>query len=127
MLSAQSKYALRALIYLSENKKDGYIRVTQIADETKLPGPYLSKLIKILTEKQILISKRGKNGGTKINPDRPPITFYDICEAIEDPLIKQECVLFKKPCDKNNPCPFHSDFSSTKEKLLSFLRNKELS
>ena len=122
MLSPQSKYALRALIHLARQPHGAFIRVEEIAKESSLPAPYLSKILKMLASREIIVSRRGKNGGVQLNRSREPSTFFEICEAIEDPIVKSECVLFKKACDMNNPCAFHPRWSKTKQRLLDFLR-----
>ena len=50
MLSPQSKYVLRAIIYLQEIEDDQFVKISQIAKDTKLPEAYLSKLLKQLVE-----------------------------------------------------------------------------
>lgn len=126
MLSSQSKYALRALIYLKDLQSDDFIKVSEIATETGLPAAYLSKLINTLTEQGIILSRRGKNGGIKLSPDKQRVSFYQVCAALKDPLVQDECVLFKKPCNKKSPCPFHHEFSETKQKLIRYLKSTTL-
>lgn len=126
MLSQQSKYALRALMYLNRLESNKYLRVDQIAEATDLPAPYLSKLLKLLVQHGLLISRRGKNGGVALNPGKGKITFYDICVALEDPIILSECVLFKKPCNEDHPCAFHKKWAATKKRLLEFLDQEKL-
>ena len=127
MLSQQSKYALRALVYVSRQPSTAYLKVTDIAEKTDLPAPYLSKILKSLVKAKLLVSRRGKNGGVQLNRQIPGITFMQICAAVEDPIVRSECVLFKKACDKKAPCPFHSRWSSTKSQLLDFLDVTQLS
>ena len=122
MLSAQSKYALRAIMYLTEFPSDEFVQVKKIAKKTLLPSAYLSKIVKLLAADKLLISRRGKNGGIRINPKKTPITFYDVCAAMNDPLVQDECVLHKKPCNKLQPCMFHGEWSCTKLRFLDFLK-----
>lgn len=123
MLSPQSKYALRAVLFLQEQDHGHFVRVEEIARETDLPAPYLSKILKLLVADQIILSRRGKNGGVQLNRSRRNISFLQICGSVGDPIVRSECVLFKKSCDKNNPCPFHGAWSDTKAQLLAFLRD----
>lgn len=126
MLSQQSKYALRAVMYLNRLGSNKYLRVEQIAEATGLPAPYLSKLLKLLVQHGLLISRRGKNGGVALNPNKDKVTFYDICLALEDPIILSECVLFKKPCNEEHHCAFHKKWAATKKRLLEFLDQEKL-
>ena len=122
MLSPQSKYALRAMMYLAQQGHDIFVKVEDIAVESDLPAPYLAKIFKLLAEQDLIVSKRGKNGGVQLNRCRDSISFYDICEATGDPIVRAECVLFKKLCEPKQPCSFHPKWSRTKQRLLSFLR-----
>lgn len=126
MLSQQSKYALRAALYLHLQEDGAFISVEEIAYRTDLPAAYLSKILKALSSEKIIISKRGKNGGVQLNHRKKKTTFFDICAAVKDPVVQSECVLFKKPCEKLNPCPFHASWSETKSRLVSFLRATSL-
>jgi Rrf2 family protein len=152
MLSAQSKYALRALLYLQRHSEQQvqllggarkrsnqgasateqvselpFLRVDEIAAETKLPAPYLSKVLKGLAERGIIESRRGKNGGVRLNSSQLSTSFFEVCQAMQDPLVREECMLFKKPCDPNDPCAFHTKWCTTKQKFLHFLKATTLS
>jgi len=126
MLSAQSKYALRAMMYLRECSPQELVPVQEIAEKTDLPSAYLSKIVKLLTAAKLVISRRGKNGGVRINPKLKSICFFDICRAMDDPLVIDECVLHKKPCNKSQPCMFHSQWSNTKNQFLEFLKKTQI-
>lgn len=126
MLSPQSKYALRALMFLKENNSVNYIQVSEIADRTNLPKAFLSKITKTLVAKNYLLSKRGKNGGIKLNPASKNVTFYNICEALDEPFVKNECVLFYKTCSSSAQCALHKEFTESKMKLLNYLKNEKI-
>lgn len=126
MLSQQTKYAVRALIYLSEQPVDQFIKVQRIALDADLPAPYLSKILKQLADSKLLVTRRGANGGVQLNRENGAITFRAVCAAVEDPIVNQECVLLKKTCDKNAPCAFHKKWANTKQQFLEFLSATEL-
>ena len=121
MLSQQSKYALRAVLFLNEQPESKFLRVEEIAEKTDMPAPYLAKILKSLAQRKIILSRRGKNGGVRLNRENKKISFMDICESVEDPIVQSECVLFKKPCNQLSPCAFHRNWSVTKSQLLEFL------
>lgn len=125
MLSPQSKYAIRALMYL-RNSNDIYHQVAEIAKKTNLPSAFLSKITKTLVENQILISKRGKNGGIKINSKFANTSFFEICLILDEPFTRNDCVLFSKECDGKNPCLLHQEFTKSKSKLIEYLKNEKI-
>lgn len=126
MLSPQSKYAIRAMIFIQKLDSEDLVSVEEIAKKTALPSAYLSKIIKQLVENDLLVSRRGKNGGVRLNTDRKDISFYDICFAVEDPVVKSQCVLYNRLCDKDHPCAFHNKWSKTKVRLIEFLKSHSL-
>jgi Rrf2 family protein len=126
MLSQQSKYALRAVQHLKTLKSGTLVRVEEIAKATDLPAAYLSKVLKLLVHEKLLESRRGKNGGVALMERRKPLTFMDICKAVEDPIVASECVLRKQSCNLKTPCAFHLKWSATKKKLLLFLEREIL-
>lgn len=122
MLSPQSKYAIRAMIFIHKQEPEDLVSVEEIAKKTTLPSAYLSKIIKQLVESELLVSRRGKNGGVRINTDRKSISFFDVCFAVEDPIVKSECVLYNRLCDNEHPCAFHGKWKKTKVRLIDFLK-----
>lgn len=126
MLSQQSKYALRAVQYMSKGEKGTFYRVDEIARATGSPAPYLAKILKALSQRGVIRSRRGKNGGVALHDDGTTVTFLAICKAVDDPIVKAECVLHKRVCNAARPCAFHDKWSATKRKLLEFLEGEEL-
>jgi len=124
MLSQQSKYALRALQHLKTLESGTFVRVEEIAKATDLPAAYLSKVLKLLVHEELLESRRGKNGGVALMERKKPLTFMDICKAVEDPIVASECVLRKQSCNLKAPCSFHLKWSETKKRLLLFLERE---
>ena len=121
MLSNSSKYALRALKCLAEQAPDKYLRVEQLSELADVPGPYLSKLIKTLSEKGLVETRRGLTGGVRF-PQKRSISFYDICAALEDPVTAQGCFISNGACSKNHPCEFHQRWSKVREQYMALLR-----
>jgi Rrf2 family iron-sulfur cluster assembly transcriptional regulator len=127
MLSQQSKYALRAVQYLHTTDSGVFLRVEEIARATQLPAPYLAKVLKMLVQQELLLSRRGKNGGVSLVHGRPPLTFIEVCRAVGDPIVQSECVLHKRACSARRPCAFHDRWAATKAKLLEYLEEEEIS
>jgi Rrf2 family protein len=82
MLSQTTEYALRAVVHLAG--AGGASRTTQeIAEATRVPTGYLSKVLQSLGRAGFLDAQRGIGGGYVLA--RPPeeITVYDIVQAVE--------------------------------------------
>lgn len=82
MFSNTVEYALRAIVHLAYELPDA--RTTaQIAEATKVPKDYLSKILQGLAKKGIVQTQRGVGGGVTLA--RPPeeLTILDVVNAVE--------------------------------------------
>src|SRR6185369_4554602 len=82
MFSSTAEYALRAVVYLVTNR-EGLRGSQEIAAATKVPGGYISKILKDLVGAGIVESRRGPNGGFALA--RPPdrITVLEVIRAAD--------------------------------------------
>ncbi len=82
MLSQTVEYALRAVVYLADQSPTA--RTTrQIADATKVPQAYLSKVLQGLCRAGILRSQRGIGGGMSLAHSPKELTILDVMNAVE--------------------------------------------
>ena len=104
MISQTAEYALRAAVYLAA--QDGEPRtVQQIADVTRVPAGYLSKVLQGLSRAALVHSQRGLGGGFTLAVPPGRLTIYDIVQAV-DPLRRiKSCPLGIK--GHLNLCPLH--------------------
>ena len=126
MLTSSTKYALKALICLAEDHAEDLIRVDQLAKKVKVPGPYLSKIMKILAKEKIIESRRGITGGIRLSPSRDNITFYEICVALKDPIISQQCMIAKSGCNPEKPCNMHHKWKKVRLTCHQFLKEAKI-
>ena len=88
MISQTVEYSLRAIVTLAD-RHDNAMTVRQIAAITKVPGPYLSKLMQRLVRAGLVRSQRGLGGGFSLERQPSEVTMWDIVEAV-DPLKRIE-------------------------------------
>jgi Rrf2 family protein len=91
MLSQRAKYALKAMICLAARRDAAPASVTDIAREANVPRAFLEQILSDLKRRNLLVSRRGKQGGFILA--RPPedITFADIIRHIDGPLALAPC------------------------------------
>ena len=77
-LSTKSEYACLALIDLTENLPDGFIRIEDISKRKQIPKKYLEQILLILKRSGHLHSKQGSNGGYKLAKDPKNISVAEI-------------------------------------------------
>lgn len=121
MFSPSTGYAAIALGYLAQCEA-GTARVEQIARERDIPGPYLGKIMHTLGRKGFVRARRGVGGGVTITRDPSKATLLDLCEAMDDPIIHQRCMLGVAECSDERACPAHDFWTSHRRKLIEFAR-----
>ena len=61
-ISTKGRYALRMLLDLAENQKDGYVALKDIAQRQGISKKYLEQIIPVLNRSDILKTTRGFQG-----------------------------------------------------------------
>jgi len=84
MFSQTVEYALRAVVFLA-GQPDTPATNEQIARVTKVPGPYLSKVLQSLTRAGIITSHRGVRGGFTLAQPAEKLTILTVVSAV-DPI-----------------------------------------
>lgn len=105
MFSQSVDYALRATVCLAMNS-DKVLTTEQVAQITKVPAPYLAKIIKALSNCGIISSQRGVKGGSKLARSPQQITVLDVMNSV-DPMKRINYCPLNLPNHGINLCPMH--------------------
>ncbi|MBX7245381.1 MAG: Rrf2 family transcriptional regulator [Candidatus Sumerlaeaceae bacterium] len=82
MITTTGEYALRAAVMLAMNPKQP--RTTaEIAETTRVPAGYLSKIMQALVRAQLVDSQRGLGGGFVMRRDPSEVTVLDVLSAVD--------------------------------------------
>ena len=123
MLSNSSKYALNAVLYLAvhtdETKK---ISAREIGDAISIPTPFLSKLLQILSRKNVISSSKGPGGGFFMTAKNLNLNLIEIVKHIDGLDNFEDCVLGLKKCSSEKPCPVHYSIQPLKIQFLKELK-----
>ena len=92
MFSQTVEYALRAVCCLASKAPSSQTTV-QIAQQTRVPQAYLSKVLQNLRQAGIVESQRGIGGGIKLVKTPDQLTILEVVNAV-DPIRRiRECPL----------------------------------
>lgn len=94
MLTSKAKYALRAMIDLAGEARNGPRRVCfigDIASRQDIPRRFLENILLELRKHGLVTSHRGKSGGYALARRADLITFADVIRAIDGPLALTPC------------------------------------
>jgi len=82
VFSQTVEYALRAVVHLASEAPAG--RTTdQVAEATRVPRAYLSKVLQSLTRAGIVRSQRGLGGGMTLVKTPEELTILEVVNAVE--------------------------------------------
>jgi len=116
-ISRPAEYGLRALTYIARLKSNERIRTLDLATAIDVPAPFLSKIMRRLTAVGILDAQKGHHGGFLLAKPPEEVRFVDILRAVDFEPSSDHCLFGRPNCDKNNPCPLHSEWSSLKQQF----------
>lgn len=87
MISSTAEYALRAIVHLATcpPTRGEPLTSQRIAEKTKVPAGYMSKVLQDLARAGIVHSQRGPNGGFTLARGPEEITILDVMNAV-DPI-----------------------------------------
>ena len=105
MLSSTAEYALRAVICLAQHPGKA-LTTGQIAQVTKVPANYLSKVLQELGRAELVSSLRGIHGGFTLTVAPQDITILRVVNLV-DPIKRIKSCPLKLPAHGGNLCPLH--------------------
>lgn len=82
MISKTAEYALRAVVFLAMNPDNAYAG-HQIANQTKVPSAYLSKVLKSLVSAGLIQSQPGLRGGFTLVKPPHELNLLAVLNAVE--------------------------------------------
>ncbi len=112
VISQTAEYALRAMVHLASQQRDHGSAapvsqtVQQIADGTRVPMNYLSKVLQQLTRAGLIQSQRGLGGGFRLVLPPEVTTVYDVVHAV-DPVQRITGCPLHLVAHRDHLCPMH--------------------
>ena len=100
MLSHKTKYALKALLYLAQQKENHISRTIEIAEAANIPKKFLEQILLDLKRAGFVSSKQGKFGGYYLLKSTSNISVADIYRLFDGPIALLPCASlnFYEPC-----------------------------
>ncbi|MEY3417748.1 MAG: hypothetical protein RL060_1860 [Bacteroidota bacterium] len=102
MLSKKVKYAIKAIVYIAKKKNEGWLLISEIAEQERIPKKFLEQILLEMRKHTLLHSRRGKEGGYQLAKDPSEITMGQIIRIIDGPLAQIPCVskLYYQKCEE---------------------------
>jgi len=119
------EYALRAMIHLAD-RPDGIASGIEIAQREQIPKYFLEKVIRDLMRRGLVRSRRGPGGGYQLGRPAASISFKDIIEAVEGPIVLNVCLEASSVCSLQPTCRMFQVWEHGQQALLSVFSETNL-
>jgi Rrf2 family protein len=120
-ITRQADYAIRAVRYLAKHGSEQRIATSTVAREMKIPPSFLAKIISQLSIAGLLNTSRGARGGVSLARTPKEISVLDVVEAIDGPIMLNECIGATKTCVFQDDCLVHPIWVEAQEGLVKKL------
>ncbi len=126
MFSQTVEYALRAVVHLAYQAPEAHT-TAQIAEATRVPKDYLSKILQGLAREGIVRTQRGVGGGVALAKDPADLTILDVVNAVEPESVRRitTCPLGLKT-HGSRLCPLHKRLDNAVAMVESAFRQTTL-
>ncbi len=121
-ITRQADYAMRAVAYLANLGQDQRAATSQIAENQRIPPSFLAKIVSQLSVAGLLQTSRGARGGVTLARSPEDISFLEVVEAIDGPILINECVADRSACSFGETCALRPVFCDAQADLVNRLR-----
>ena len=119
-ISRKTDYALRMLSMLVESG-DSLLSVRTAADQVGVPYSFARSIQHGLVQAGIVESLRGVHGGMRLKVDPKEVTIRQIVEAVQGPLLMNDCTAVGAECPRMPLCCYHPIWAGTQALVHSYL------
>lgn len=121
-ITRQADYAVRAVLYLARLGSEQRAATSQVAQEQRIPPSFLAKIISQLSIAGLLHTSRGARGGVTLAREPKDISLLEVVEAIDGPILLNECVGGDGTCSFEEECPLRPVWCEAQGELIARLR-----
>jgi Rrf2 family protein len=121
-ITRQADYAVRAVLYLANLGPERRAATSQIAQEQQIPPSFLAKIVSQLSVAGLLQTSRGARGGVSLARAPEKISILEVVEAIDGPILLNECVANNGACTFGDDCPMRPLWCETQADLVNRLQ-----
>lgn len=118
-------YATVILSHMAQDSAAVY-SAKSLSQALAMGGATVSKILKLLANKGLVSSSRGKEGGYRLakQPENIPVT--EILEALEGPLAMTECSMGAGHCEQSAGCGVKDNWQHINGVIIKALREVSL-
>lgn len=105
MISTRGRYAIRVMLDIAHNQKDGYVPMKDVANRQGLSLKYLEQILPALTRNNLVEGVQGRGGGYRLVKSPEEYTIGDILRVTERDLAPVSCLVEgAQKCERRDQC-----------------------
>ena len=113
-------YSIRALCFM-DGRKDQKISAKDLSKNTKIPQPFVRKILQRLNKNGFIVSYKGKNGGFVLHMNPSSIKIIEIIRAFQGEITLMNHVFKKRACSNIKKCVLKKKFDKIEKFIVSEL------
>ncbi len=122
LITRDTDYALRAICFIAGSKSK-VVSTSDLAAGSKIPRPFLRKILQKLNRSRILKSYKGQGGGFVLAVSVERIFLMDLVRVFQGPLQLNECFFRKKICPNTKTCRLRKKIKDIEKYVASQLES----
>ena len=125
IIRRDTDYGIRLLLELARH--DGQMTpCRQLAKACGTPMSVTYKVLRKLTNANLLASREGRPGGFRLKKLPKRISLYQIVQALQGPVSVSNCVLDPAYCDRRARCALSAEWAKLGRSVVSFFKQATL-
>ena len=125
-LSRLTDYGVMLVTLMARDRDASPRSARDVAEQSRLPGPTVRKLLKALAHGGILETHRGVRGGYRLARPAEEITVADVIAALEGPIGITECTAHPGACGVEPLCPVRTNWGRINRAVSEALKGISL-
>ena len=120
-------YSIVILANLVAKDENAMYTAKELSEFSGIPFPTVTRILKMLSNKGILESQRGAQGGYELIKNSTDISVAEVIEAMEGPIALTECASDDCGCAFEPSCAVGKPWQKINKAVNDVLRNISLS
>ncbi|MBP5774112.1 MAG: Rrf2 family transcriptional regulator [Clostridiales bacterium] len=127
MISTRGRYALRVIIDLAENAKDGLIPMHEVAKRQGISLKYLERILPELVSGHLVEGVHGKGGGYRLTKEPENISVAEILKLTEGDIAPVACLEDNAAtCDRMEDCRTLPVWKELNDRINEYLESVKI-
>ena len=120
-------YSIVILANLVAKDENAMYTAKELSEFSGIPLPTVTRILKILSNKGILESQRGAQGGYELTNNSTDVSIAEVIEAMEGPIALTECASDDCGCAFEPSCAVGKPWQKINKAVNDVLQNISLS